>query len=87
MVTPANDYIILVGNDWLRMAQSDLMLSRGISQTKSEHSKFLCEISGQLSNSLFCCDIARLCGGHCLLREEPISRSSNYKDAFTVSSR
>ena len=68
MVTPANDYIILVGNDWLRMVQSDLMLSRGISQTKSEHSKFLCEISGQLSNSLFCCDIARRCGGHCLLR-------------------
>ncbi|DBB05637.1 TPA: hypothetical protein ACH3X1_012254 [Trebouxia sp. C0004] len=30
MVTPADTYTILVGNDWLRMAESDLLLSKGV---------------------------------------------------------
>ena len=30
MVTPADNYTILVGNDWLRMAESDLLLSKGV---------------------------------------------------------
>lgn len=30
MVTKANNYNVLVGNDWLRMAGSDLMLSQGV---------------------------------------------------------
>ena len=30
MVTPADNYTILVGNDWPRMAESDLLLSKGV---------------------------------------------------------
>ena len=30
MVTPADNYTIFVGNDWLRMAESDLLLSKGV---------------------------------------------------------
>ena len=30
MVTKANNYNVLVGNDWLRMAGANLLLSRGV---------------------------------------------------------
>lgn len=29
MVTPTDSYNVLVGNDWLRMADADLLLSKG----------------------------------------------------------
>lgn len=34
MVTPADNYTILVGNDWLWMSEPDLLLSKGVLQVR-----------------------------------------------------
>lgn len=38
MVTPTDNYTILVGNDWLRMVASDLLLSKGVLRVRINRS-------------------------------------------------
>lgn len=40
MVTKANNYHVLIGNDWLRMAGADLLLSSGILRVRLEPERF-----------------------------------------------